>query len=136
MFSLSSVLICILLVALGAVVAKWLFKKDTEVENRRRAAGQLAATLKSYGLVVLPDFLIDYSVGDYSGMGYKIKETAKLLAGSPEAVVKEFDGIFSRVLTAKLASEGGRTLLAAKLADAVKAGDTSVVTSAPAAKIA
>jgi hypothetical protein len=135
MFSLTSILAVALVVVLGFVIGKWLFQKDTECEERRRHAGQLAATLKAYGLIKLPDFLISYSVGDYSGMANDIKEVAKLLNGSPEAVIKEFDGVFGRVLVDKLATEGGRTLLAAKLADAVKAGDTSTVTGAPAAKI-
>ncbi len=135
MFSLSSILITVLLAIVGFCAAKWLFKKDTECEDRRRAAGKMAAMLKAYGLVKIPDFLIDYSVGDYSGMAHSIKQLAELFLHGEAGVVAEFDGVFARVLEAKLKSEAGRTLLAAKLADAVKASDPSVVQDAPAASI-
>ena len=56
----------------GLLHLKWLFTKDTEIENRRRGAAKLAAKLQAIGLRKLPEFLIDYSVGDYSGMANKI----------------------------------------------------------------
>lgn len=126
---LSSVLAGIVLYAL----VRWLFKKDTEIENRRRAAAELAAVLVKLGLKRIPKFLIDYSVGDYSGMAYSIVELAKLFLGDPAAVVAEFADVFENVLTAKLKTETGRAYVAAKLSDAVKAGDVSVITNAPVA---
>lgn len=127
----------LLLWVLGALVAgfagyhlvKWLATKDTEVENRRRAAAKLAAQMTAMGLTKTPEFLIDYSVGDYSGMAMKIKSLAELFAGSPNAVIAELDNVFVNVLNAKLATEAGRTLIAAKLADASKPSDPSVTSS-------
>lgn len=111
-----------LAVLVGRDVAKWLFTKDTEVENRRRAAFHLAGTLKGFGLKDIPEFLGDYAVGDYSGMFDKIHQLATLvLKGGEDAVVKEFSQVYSNVLDAKLATSEGRALIAAKLDEAVKA---------------
>jgi hypothetical protein len=132
MLSLNTVVIVALIALVGFLGAKWLFKKDTEIENRRRGAARLAAALKAYGLVKIPEFLIDYSVGDYSGMAMKIKAYAEMFLAGEEAVVKEFDGVFDRVLAEKLKSEAGRALIASKLSDASKPADASVVAKAPA----
>lgn len=132
MLSVNTLVILVLIALVGFLGAKWLFKKDTEVENRRRGAAKLAACLKSYGLVRIPEFLIDYSVGDYSGMAEKIEALAEMFLAGEEAVVKEFDTVFERVLVEKLKTEAGRALIAAKLADATMPEDPTVVQTAPA----
>jgi len=118
--------------AVGYVVSQWLFKKDTEIEDRRRGAARLAGVLSSLGLKKTPEFLIDYSVGDYSGMGKKVKQLAELFLAGSDAVVAEFGQVFDGVLTAKLKTEAGRAFVAAKLSDAARASDPSVVKDAPA----
>jgi len=135
LLSLNTVVIVVLIAAVGFLGAKWLFKKDTEIENRRRGAVKLAASLKAYGLVKIPDFLADYAVGDYSGMAMKIKALAEMFMSGEDAVVKEFDAVYERVLAEKLKSEAGRALIASKLSDAAKASDPSVVASAPAVSV-
>lgn len=119
----------------GYLVAKFLFNKDTEIENRRRAAANLAATLQAYGLKKTPEFLIDYSVGDYSGMAVKIAKLAELFASGEKHVVEELDAVYERVLAAKLATEEGRALIAAKLGDSVQPTDSTVVKTAPKATV-
>ena len=128
---LEVVLVCVVSAAVACGLAVWLFKKDTEKEGRRRAAAKLAGVLSALGLVKIPDFLIDYSVGDYSGMTKKIADLAKLFLDGSDAVVKEFEVVFDRLLEARLSSEAGRALVAAKLADAAREGDPSVVEEAP-----
>lgn len=125
------ILLLVVLVAAGYFVVKWLFQKDTEIENRRRGAARLAGVLSSKGLVKVPEFLIDYSVGDYSGMGNNIKKLAALFLDGEEAVVKEFDKVFENLLDAKLSVATGRAYIAAKLEDASNNSDPSVVTRAP-----
>jgi hypothetical protein len=134
--SLSQVLVLALVVVVGWLAAKWLFQKDTEVENRRRGAAKLAASLRAYGLNKIPDFLIDYSVGDYSGMAEKMKSLAEMFLAGEQAVVTEFDAVFERVLTQKLQTEAGRALIASKLSDATKPTDPSAVKAAPAPAVA
>ncbi len=131
MLSVNTLVILVLIALVGFLGAKWLFKKDTEIENRRRGAARLAAVLKAYGLVRIPEFLIDYSVGDYSGMAEKIKSLAEVFLAGEEPVVKEFDAVFDRVLIEKLKTEAGRALIAAKLSDATKPADAAVVQDAP-----
>lgn len=106
------------------LAAKWLFKKDTEIENRRRAAAQMAATLRGLGLKQIPTFLVDYSVGDYSGMAHSIGETARLFLSGEDAVLREFQEVFANLLAAKLKTEEGRLVIAAKLAEAEAATPT------------
>ena len=120
----------LVIVALCAIcawlAAKWLFRKDTEKENRRRAAAQMAATLKGLGLKQIPTFLVDYSVGDYSGMANSIGDTARLFLSGEEAVVNEFKEVFANLLAAKLKTEEGRLVIAAKLAEAQAAAAPKV----------
>lgn len=135
MISLVQLVVLVLVVAVGFLGAKWLFQKDTVVENYRRSAGKLAAVLTSYGLVKIPDFLIDFSVGDVSGMAEKIKQLAQMFLAGEDAVVKEFDQVFERVLVQKLRTEAGRALIAAKLQDAVLPSDPNAVLNAPVAAV-
>ena len=134
--SLSQVVVLALIVVVGFMAAKWLFQKDTEVEDRRRGAVKLAAALKAYGLSKLPDLLADYAVGDYSGMATKMEQLAEIFATGEQAVIGEFDQVFEKVLAQKLLTDAGRALIAAKLADAVKLSDPGVVQSAPAPTVA
>ena len=123
------------LAALAAVAAyfasTWLFKKDTNREERRRAAASLAMVLSNLGLVRIPKFLVDYSVGDWSGMGKGLIELARVFVAGEAAVLEEFAVVFDRLLEARLKSDAGRAFIAAKLADAVRFGDPSSVEDAP-----
>ena len=128
---LELVLVGILAAAVSYVAIRWLFKLDTKIENRRRGAAKLALALKSYGLVRVPDLLVDYSVGDYSGMAEKIKSLTELFLSGEKAVLTEFDQVFDRVLVEKLKCEAGRALIASRLSDAVQGTDPSSVEKAP-----
>ena len=132
---LEVILLLIVIAAAGFVAVRFLIKKDTKIEERRRGAAQLAAALAGLGLTKTPAFLIDYSVGDYSGMGHKIKELAELFAGGEGGVLVEFEKVFDRLLATSLSTENGRALIAAKLSDAVRETDPSVVQAAPLAKV-
>ena len=112
-------------------IARFLFRKDTAVEDRRKAAGQLAIVLGRLGLKKIPDFLVDYSVGDYSGMANDIVELTKLFLSGEAAVVEEFNEVYANVLTAKLSTEEGRAYIAARLAEASVEGDVSAIKNAP-----
>ena len=99
------------------------------------ASYMVASVLSSLGLKKIPEFLVDYSVGDYSGMTHKIKEVAKLFLDGKDAVLTEFENVFDSLLAAKLSTETGRAFIAAKLADAAKLTDPSVVANAPTAGV-
>jgi hypothetical protein len=126
-------------VALGGVIAaavayyvgRWFFKLDEKIEDRRRAAGQLAIALAKVGLKRIPEFLLCYSVGDYSGMGEKLIELVRLFLSGEAAVLDEFADVFDNVLKAKLSTEEGRAFIAAKLADSAKDGDVGTIADAP-----
>jgi len=128
---LEVVLLCIVLAGVSYAIVAWAFKKDTEKEDRRRGAAKLASVLSRLGLKKIPEFLVDYSVGDYSGMTKKIADLAKLFLDGQDAVLVEFEAVFDSLLAAKLSSETGRAYVAAKLTDAAKAKDVAVVQDAP-----
>ena len=117
----ATIALCVCVPLLAYFIGKWLFTKDTEIENRRRAAAKLAAKLQAVGLRKTPEFLIDYSVGDYSGMARKIQTLAELFLGGEEPMLAEVETVFRNVLEAKLKSEEGRAYIAAKLAEVTKA---------------
>lgn len=111
-----------LLVLIGGYAGtQWLVKKDTKIEERRRAAANLAGVLRGLGLSKTPEFLIDYSVGDYSGMGEKLVRLAELFLSGEKAVVDEFDKVFEKCLAAKVNTEQGRAYVAVKLDEAYMA---------------
>lgn len=136
MSPLAITLICVLAALVGLDLVLVYHRLDEKREDRRRAAAQLANALSKMGLRRIPEILIAYSVGDYSGMVQQIAECVRLFLSGEEAVLEEFNEVFERVLAAKLKTESGRVFLAAKLADAVKPDDPAVVKNAPKAKAA
>jgi hypothetical protein len=129
----ATIALCVCVPLLAYFICKWLFTKDTEIENRRRGAAKLAAKLQAIGLRKLPEFLIDYSVGDYSGMANKIHALSDLFLDGDEPVLAEVETVFRNVLDAKLGTEEGRAFIAAKLAEAAKAAAPVVAASVVAA---
>lgn len=104
------------MVALGIVVGTVAFRRDTEKENRRKAAITLAGKMREYGATHTAEMLTMYAVGDYSGMGQRVVDLVKLFTVGGEGVVlAEFDAAFERVLSAKLATPAGRAELVAKI---------------------
>lgn len=102
------------------VVGGLIFRKDTEAEKRRAAAIEVAAKLQELGLRRVPSFLKKFAIYDWSGMYADLKQLADLFTGDPRAVAQEFEQVFDRVFSIKLATAEGRALIAAKLAEAVK----------------
>jgi len=122
---LEVILLCIVGAGAGKVGISWLLKKDTAREERRRGAAQMALKLSEYGLTKTSEFLVDYSVGDYSAMAAKLKDVGKTFLAGETAVLEEFGQIFERVLKAKLDTEDGRSIIESKLNEAlVKASNT------------
>ena len=129
-------LLCVVVLGVSAVIAGWVFKQDTEAEDRKRGAVKLSSTLSGLGLVKIPEFLMDYAVNDWSGMAKKMSDLGRLLlASGDDVVLREFEKVLDRLLTARLSSDVGRAYVSAKLSDAVKASDPSVVKDAPKAGI-
>jgi hypothetical protein len=139
MYSASAITIAVLsfIVACGGAygLGTWLFKKDRELEARRRRAAELAAKLQSFGLVRIPAMLLDYSVGDYIQLAEDIVKTAELFMGDDTHIMAEFEDVYEEVLNAKLNTVAGRTLLAAKLKDAMQPSDPTAVANAPTAQM-
>jgi len=92
---------------LSFLVARYFFRMDERVEDRRRAAAQLAGVLRKYGLDKTPVFLESYAVGDYSQMGEDIVDLVKLFMSGEDAVMHELEKVFDRVLEAKLQTKEG-----------------------------
>jgi len=113
----TTIALCVLVPIVAYFVAQKLFKLDTAVEQRRLAAAQVAGKLQSYGLKRVPTLLTAYSVGDYSGFVHELGNMVRLFLDGEDAIVKELDATFDRVLAVKLASPEGRALLTAKLSE-------------------
>lgn len=135
MSPLEIALACVVAAGLGKVGVSFALKKDEAIEDRRRGAAQMAMKLSELGLKKVPEFLIDYSVGDYGAMAAKVKNVASTFLSGEAAVVEEFGQIFEKVLRAKLETETGRAFIAAKLQDAMQPKDVSIVQDAPRASL-
>lgn len=97
------------------VVVKLLYKADSAVEDRRRAAGKIAGVLHSNGCVILPALLEDYMVGDYSGLAIRLGKIATVLTHNPNAIQEEFDKAYERILAAQLADPVKKAALVARV---------------------
>lgn len=102
--------LCVLMASIG--VGVFLFKKDTEKENRRKTASKLAGLFRAKGLKYIPELLEDYSVGDYSGMA-KIIDHAGLALADPADAERIFDQMVDNVIAARKAGTTTDTALAA-----------------------
>jgi len=131
--SLSHIAIVVLAGIAAWFGSKWLFKKDTEVENRRRAAAHLANKLSEMGFKELPVFFLNYAVGDYSGMAYKLSEVARTMMGGEKAVLAEMDDVFTKLLAIKLNTADGRFAVRSKLEEVEKLLAGPVAAPAPVA---
>jgi hypothetical protein len=115
---METIALLIVVPALAYFLVKWLFTKDTEIENRRRRSAELAGKFTAYGLKDAPKLLNDYAVGDYSGLVHDFRVMLdKYLSGDDAAIERELDSVFESVLSVKLSTADGRTVLAAKLAE-------------------
>ena len=105
----------LLFVALAFFAGMWLFRKDTEIENRRRQASSIAGVLKNtYGMTLIPGMLEDYSVGDYSGVARRIKDIAEILLDPKKAAV-EFGKVFEHILEQRMKDPEARAALLEKI---------------------
>lgn len=100
----------------GLVLGRFVYRKDTEIENRRREAINVASAARGFGLEKIPDLLISYAVGDYSGIAYSLKQAAKLATNEKE-LLAELDGAFQKILAKKLETPEGVVELEKKLAE-------------------
>jgi hypothetical protein len=92
-----SPLVTYVLIGLVAVVAgRFLYKKDTEKEDRRRAAIRMSGVYRTAGLTHTAEFLEAYAVGDYSRMAKKLKQAAALL-DSADAGEKALQDMLARI---------------------------------------
>jgi len=109
-------IVCIILAAVAAWFGvKWLFRKDTEVEGRRRKAIQLSVKLSEMGLKSVAELFMDYGVGDYSGMSYKMAQVVEKLRGNDKDILADMSDVFDKLLKLKLACTEGRALVKAEL---------------------
>jgi hypothetical protein len=117
MISLTQLVLLAFVVVACYIIGTVGFKWDDKIEDRRKAAGIIAGVLDRYGLKRLAEVFRCYSVGDYSGFIAEMAELAKTFLQSEDAVVKELDTIFDRVLTVKLANPESRAYLRARLSE-------------------
>jgi hypothetical protein len=104
----------------GAVAAyfviRFLFTRDTAVENRRLEAIELSDACTRNGLPILGKALKRYSVGDYSGLAFAVRDIRDTISDPDELenVVNRFLGI---QLDKKLRTVEGRETLVKAIED-------------------
>lgn len=109
-------IVCIALAAVATYfAAKWLFRKDTEIENRRRRAVELSAKLTGLGFKSMAELFMDYAVGDYSGMFSKMAMVVEKLRGNDKDVLADLSDVFDNLMKMKLATQEGRALVRTEL---------------------
>jgi hypothetical protein len=96
----SPIVHAIIVFAVCLLCAKFFYRTDERIENRRRAAFALAGELKAQGMTWVPDLLEDYAVGDYDSIGTKMVKIAELAKNDP-AMKAEFHAVFVKLLKSK-----------------------------------
>lgn len=100
----------------GIAAGRWVKKTDDKIEERRDMALQVADVLKEKGLETAPTLLRKYATGNYSEIAKALK-TAAVTLTNPAAAAAEFDGIFEKMLVAKLADPTAKAELASRLTE-------------------
>src|SRR5688572_23977966 len=99
------------LIAIAAVGiyfgAKFLFKKDENVEDRRRQAIKLAGECKTCGLDFLSPVLEDYAVGDYSGILHRLRTLSEDVRSDSQRQAL-LDRVFETQLAARMKTPEAR----------------------------
>lgn len=120
--------------ALSYIVGGFLFRKDEEMEDKKRAARDLGTALREVGLVRIPEALDDFAVGDWSAVWDKVKFLVNLFKDK-KALFEEFNAVFGRVLAKKVATAEGLAEIEAAIAavkgPVVNAANPSVPVKAP-----
>lgn len=107
--TLSSASLPILVAAAVAIYfgAKFLFKKDEQIEDRRRQAIKLAGECKTCGLEFLSPVLEDYAVGDYSGILHRLRALADDVRSDSQRQAL-LDRVFETQLAARMKTPESR----------------------------
>jgi hypothetical protein len=121
------VCVAIAVLLVGREAGKWLFGANTNISNLKRSAQSLAIVLREFGLKLLPTILEAFVVGNVADLLAAINEMATVAKSGNEAILKELDGTFDRVLEVKLRSPEGRALLKAQL----QAAEAAAIAAGP-----
>jgi len=117
LWEVATLVACVLGVVL---VVKLAFKKDDEIEDRRRLAQQAAAELRKIHDDVLAGLLEDYAIGDYSGVVKRIREIIGTLL-KPDGVIEMRAELVFAVLPELLKGDKYDTRLRRVIAQAISA---------------
>ncbi len=132
---LEVVLLGVVVAAVGYFIVRWMFRVDEKMEDARRSAAELASVFSGLGLKETPAFLLDFAVGDVSGMAEKLVKLAALFLKGEAAVLVEFERVFDGLLAVKLTTDAGRAIVAAKLSEATQPSDPRAVRDVPKAGV-
>jgi hypothetical protein len=114
------VVLAVMAYFVGREIGKRWFGVKKDVSGMRRSAQQLAIVLREHGLRRLPTMLEAFVVGDVDDLFDDIKTFAEMVKMGNEAIVKELEGTFDRMLGVKLNSPEGRALIKARVEAAEK----------------
>ncbi len=125
MFSTPIIIAVLAFVVAGLLaekVVKWGTKEQEGVVERRRAARELASTIKETGQDDFAEFVNNLSDGDIKSLIEKVHSFAVTVkAGGKSLLVKNGDKIFKSILNEKLNTAEGRAWLSALLVEATPA---------------
>jgi hypothetical protein len=91
-------------------LSKLAIKGDNRVEERRREAGKLAAWCEAAGLPIISSGLLSYSVGDYSGCLFSLRQAIDVI-GDQEASKAVLDRFLRIQLEKRLTNEEDKAAL-------------------------
>jgi hypothetical protein len=120
MLPLESILAIVACLLVGRELSKWLLSMRSKASGSKRAAQELAIQLREFGLKLFPRMLEDFVLGDTDDMLGRIRDLSTIAKSGDDAILRELNGTFERVLDVKLRSAEGRAVVAAKLAEAEK----------------
>jgi hypothetical protein len=106
-------------VVVGREIGKWVQPKAEKLQEVKKDALELAIQLRANGLRVFPSMIEALVLGDAMDLVKKVHDFSQVAKNGNEAIVKELNATFDRVLEEKLKSPEGRAVIAARLQEAV-----------------
>jgi hypothetical protein len=100
----------------GIPLGKKLFAKQEQLIDEKKAALSLAVVLRANGLKLLPQVLEDFAVGNVADLFIQLKNLAVIAKSGNDAIEKDLEQVYERVLDAKLKTPEGLALIKAKVA--------------------
>jgi hypothetical protein len=125
-------IVCLLL---GREFARWVRSKNEAEQEKKRDVQALSLKLHSLGADRISAVLDEYAVDGIHALLEGFRALAKLVVAGSDVIEKDLEGVYEKMLDAKMAHPEGMALIKAKIA-AIEGPTPAAPATLPAAPVA